>query len=310
MTRVWQIAGGPASRSYVDVLLRHGVGLIGPGDAGPWRADRSDSDFGGKAVRRFATLLNEDSIVVLRSGNATMRAIGLVAGGYAHLEQFDDVNGWDLQHARRVRWFELPAPHTFEQPVFGARPARCGRVSHPEVLDVVRRLFASPLSDWRTAPLPPLPAEEAELDEMPPGLREVVAEARDFASQPFGEGVLEDEALVHLVVPLFRALGWRPEQIAVKWRRVDVALFSGLPRRPGNCHLIVEAKYPGAGIERALKQARRYARTLQTNCNLLVTDGYRYRLYAGGPDGGPLAYANLLRLKKSAAALFERLRRP
>jgi hypothetical protein len=49
---------------------------------------------------------------------------------------------------------------------------------------------------------------------------------------------------------------------------------------------------------------------LQTDCNLLVTDGYRYRLYAGGPDGGPLGYANLLRLKRSAAALFERLKRP
>ncbi len=31
---VWQISGGPASRSYADVFLRHGVGLIGPGDAG------------------------------------------------------------------------------------------------------------------------------------------------------------------------------------------------------------------------------------------------------------------------------------
>jgi hypothetical protein len=223
MTHVWQIGGGPASRSFVDVFLRHGVGLIGPGDAGRWRPDRSDSEFGGKSVRRFATLLHEGSIIVLRSGNATVCALGLVASDYDHLEQFDDVNGWDLQHTRRV---------------------------------------------------------------------------------------LEDEILVHLVVPFLRALGWRPEQIAIKWRRVDVALFRALPRKPENCHLIIEAKYPGAGIERALKQARRYARTLQAGCNLLVTDGFRYRLYAGGPDGRPLAYANLLRLKKSAADLFERLKRP
>jgi hypothetical protein len=31
---VWQISGGPASRSYADVFLRRGVGLIGPGDPG------------------------------------------------------------------------------------------------------------------------------------------------------------------------------------------------------------------------------------------------------------------------------------
>jgi hypothetical protein len=39
---VWQVSGGPPSRSYIDVLLRHGVALIGPGDAGPWGLDRDD----------------------------------------------------------------------------------------------------------------------------------------------------------------------------------------------------------------------------------------------------------------------------
>jgi hypothetical protein len=34
MTRaVWQISGGPASRAYAEVFLRHGAALIGPGDA-------------------------------------------------------------------------------------------------------------------------------------------------------------------------------------------------------------------------------------------------------------------------------------
>jgi len=31
---VWQISRGPASRAYAEVFLRHGVALIGPGDAG------------------------------------------------------------------------------------------------------------------------------------------------------------------------------------------------------------------------------------------------------------------------------------
>lgn len=33
---VWQISGGPAARAYAEVFQRHGVALIGPGDAGPW----------------------------------------------------------------------------------------------------------------------------------------------------------------------------------------------------------------------------------------------------------------------------------
>ena len=71
---VRQISGGPGSRAYADVFLRHGVGLIGPGDTGPWTADRSDEDFAdnqGAAsgfVRRFASEPQIDDIVLLRTG--------------------------------------------------------------------------------------------------------------------------------------------------------------------------------------------------------------------------------------------------
>jgi putative DNA methylase len=51
---VWQISGGPASRAYAEVFLRHGVALIGPGDAGPWNPERDDDEFEGSFVRRFA----------------------------------------------------------------------------------------------------------------------------------------------------------------------------------------------------------------------------------------------------------------
>src|ERR1700736_2285443 len=97
---VWQISGGPASRSYADVFLRHGVGLIGPGDSGAWTPDRSDEDFGdgqgsaGSFVRRFATDLKIGDVVLLRTGLSRVRAVGLVASDYLYFNQFDDVNGW------------------------------------------------------------------------------------------------------------------------------------------------------------------------------------------------------------------------
>jgi len=61
----------------------------------------------------------------------------------------------------------------------------------------------------------------------------------------------------------------------VKWRHVDVALFPQLPRKPENCGLIVEAKYPGVGAEGALGQAKRYAEQLSVRRDVLVTDGLR-----------------------------------
>ncbi|GIW94554.1 MAG: hypothetical protein KatS3mg110_2595 [Pirellulaceae bacterium] len=76
--------------------------------------------------------------------------------------------------------------------------------------------------------------------------------------QTFGEYRSEDEMIAHFVVPFLRALDWPPERIAVKWRHIDVAMFRALPRTPQNCHLMIEAKRLGAGVEGVLEQAKTY----------------------------------------------------
>jgi len=312
---VWQVSGGPAARSYADVFLKYGVALIGPGDAGPWKQDRDDSDFNGGFVRRFAEDVMPGDIVLLRTGIATIAAVGLVGGEYLYLNAFDDVNGWDLQHARRVRWCRLPAEHTFDSAAFGGNPPRCSHVWNEEVVDFAVRFLNSPPTNWQTAALPELPAEEAALGRVPEALAGLVAEAADLLpliqdEQAFGELPSEDELIVHFVVPFLRALGWAPERIAVKWRYIDVAVFRTLPRAPGNCQFVIEAKRLGAGVEGALEQARGYVETLGVPCDVIVTDGIRYRMYDAKRAFKPMAYANLTRLKQSAADLFARMQRP
>lgn len=44
--------------------------------------------------------------------------------------------------------------------------------------------------------------------------------------------------------------------------------------------------------------------------DVVVTDGVRYRLYAAKEGHKPVAYANILRPKQSAQALFDLLRAP
>src|SRR5262245_9438761 len=117
MTRIWQVRGGPAKRSYAATFLRYGVALLGAGDAGLWDRSRPDSDYSPWPVRRFATKPQLGEIVLLRIGQTAIRAVGLIASDYCYLPQFDDVNGWDLQHARRVRWCKLPEDYDFAQPV-------------------------------------------------------------------------------------------------------------------------------------------------------------------------------------------------
>lgn len=312
---VWQLAAGPAPRSYADVFLRYGVGLIGPGDAGPWNPERDDDEFEGSFVRRFASEVQVGDVFLLRTGVSKISAVGVVASDYLYLDQFDDVGGWDLQHGRRVRWFQLPEEYTFTSPVFGANPPRFSRIWNDDVLDYMDRFLNSPPTHWQTAPLPDLPAEEPCLDDVPSALQGLVAAANDLVPlfwdrQNFGDHPSEDEIIVHFVVPFLRRLGWPPERIAVEWRHIDVAVFRELPRTPENCHLIVEAKRLGAGVEGALEQAKGYLETLGTPRDIVVTDGIRYRMYSSERGLEPIAYANLVRLKRSALALFARLRRP
>lgn len=311
---VWQISAGLSTRSYLNVFLRFGVALIGSGDSGPWDPLRDDSDFNGVFVRRFASEIANGDIVLLRTGAATIAAVGLVDGPYQYLDAFDDVNGWDLQHARRARWYELPAPHSFTELVFGASPQRCSRVWNENALDFAERFVSSELTDWQTARLPDLPNEDPPIDHIPKALEGLIARVADLVPffqdrAAFGDVPSEDELISHFIVPFLHALGRPPERIGVKWRWIDVAIFGALRRTPENCSFVIEAKRLGAGVDGALDQARGYATAFGAPKHVIVTDGVRYRMYDGFRSYDPVGYANLLRLKRPAADLFAKLQR-
>ncbi len=311
---IWQLGSGQ-DRSYADVFLKYGVGLIGDGDAGQWTSERNDKEFKGGFVRRFASELNLGDIVLLRNGVSTICAVGIVVSGYKYLKQFDDVNGWDLQHARRIRWCRLPQDFDFGSPIFGSIPSRCSRTRNEEVISYAERFLQSPPMHWQSAPLPELPPEESALDEVPEVLRSVIALAQDLAPiywdrEGFGDLPTEHELVAHLVIPFLMALGWHQEQIAVEWRDIDVSVFSTLPRLPKNCAFIVEAKRLGDGIEYALDQAKGYVKKLKVPRDIVLTDGIRYQMYSCEDGFEPVAYANLTRLKQSASGLFTKMKRP
>ena len=79
---VWQISGGAPSRSYADVCLKYGVGLVGPGDAGAWKPERDDDEFEGGFVRRFAGEVSVGDLFLLRTGISRICAVGLAAGAH------------------------------------------------------------------------------------------------------------------------------------------------------------------------------------------------------------------------------------
>ena len=312
---IWQVSAGPSDRSYADQFLNHDLALIGPGDAGSWLSERSDQEFGGGFVRRFAVELQTGDVLLLRTGISTICAVGLVASEYQYLPQFDDINGWDLQHGRRVRWCILPEPYDFGEPVFGANPPRLSRVQAGDIVDYAIRFVQSPPTDWQIRALSTLPEEEPKLEVYPSELQEIIAQVQDLERlywdvDVFGDRPMEDELIAHYVIPFLRALGWPIERIAVEWHNIDVCVFTKLPRIPEHCHYLIEAKRLGAGVEGALDQAVGYVSALGVRRDVVVTDGIRYRMYNASKDFTPVAYANLARLKQSSLDLFNRMRSP
>lgn len=177
-------------------------------------------------IGRFAEEVGQGDVLLMRSGLSTIVAVGIVSSSYLYLDAFDDVNGWDLQHARRVRWFRLPEPYSFAQPVFGASPTRVSRVQDQDTVDYALRFVQSPPDHWKSGPLPDLPIEEPALDPVPAEIEEVVAAVLDLVplmrdSVRWGDLPSESELIAHFVLPFLRALGWPSELIAVEWRRLD-----------------------------------------------------------------------------------------
>ena len=107
---IWQQAAGDTDRKYVDLCIKWDVILNGPGSAGPWPSRESEYRAGGMSskkasdIRRFSEEMQEGDFVVLRTGTASVHGVGQVVGPYQWCNEFGDVDGWDLQHVRRVRW--------------------------------------------------------------------------------------------------------------------------------------------------------------------------------------------------------------
>ena len=122
-------------------------------------------------------------------------------------------------------------------------------------LEFCHRFIYSPPSDWQEAPLPALPQAEPELVSVPPKLEAIVAQIQDLGGlfwdyEKFGDFPTEDEFVAHFVIPLLGALGWPPERVAVKWRDIDVAVFTCLPRTPENCRFIHRQIFRPGGFAR------------------------------------------------------------
>lgn len=319
---IWQHAAGDTNRNYADVCLRWDVIVNGPGYAGAWPdcQDELRSDVSSRKVTdlwRFAEEMKDGELVVLRSGTATVLGVGQIIGSYEYRDEFGDVDGWDLQHVRRVRWVwrDQNNPKTFDTYAL-------------KLGDTTQRLDDGPVKEWLSElrvdgdalsrPLIDLPHQGKPLDISLTEISEFlfdhgvasvsistllneVGELTRIANwyQRSRTGPSEHETVAYLVVPLLRAIGWTPQRMAVEWNHVDVALFEQLPRSDENLRIVVEAKKKGNSCLSAMSQAMQYSDGKAKCHRLIVTDGLRYGVYTRSKKE-PFrlyAYLNLTRLR-------------
>lgn len=318
-TTIWQQAAGDTDRDYADICVKWSVILNGPGGHGPWPQcegqiaevqQRKAAD-----LRRFAKEMAAGDLVVLRRGTSKVVAVGSIVGEYEWNDGFGDIDGWDIQHVRRVRWHwhDLANPKDF-----GAYALHLG--------DTTQRLAPGKVAQWVSElPFPETQALHAGLPALPPEPNEVALSG--ISTYLFDHGVAstaitqlvgvvnellrigawygrsqvpsEHETVAMLVVPLLRTLGWTPQKMGIEWKHVDVALFQKLPRDDQNLRVVVEAKRMNLSCLSAQSQAQRYADG-HTSCHrLIVTDGLRYGVYRRTQEGSFKlhAYLNLARLR-------------
>ncbi|GAA4839574.1 hypothetical protein [Algivirga pacifica] len=317
--KIWQQASGDTDRNYSKICLKWDVILNGPGYAGKYPdcndilkkhgwTSRKRTD-----IRRFAEQMNEGDIVILRLGTKKILGVGEIVGEYEWLECFGDIDGWDLQHVRRVRWLWTGIKY------FETYALKQGDTTQEMTSDVVKA--------WLKELDIPIEKLNRKIPELPQAGKTITQ--NQIAEYLFAQGVSsnsieiltrefeelrriakwylnskeapsEFETITYLIVPILRALGWTPQKMAIEWNKVDIALFDQLPRKDNNLSIVVEAKKKGNSCLSAKGQAQGYAEG-KSNCQrLIVTDGLRYGIYIKNDNEYVLkAYFNLNDLRES-----------
>jgi predicted Mrr-cat superfamily restriction endonuclease len=79
----------------------------------------------------------DGDLVILRLGALKVVAVGEVVGGYEWCEEFGDIEGWDMQHVRRVRWLWQSRA---EPAIFAPFTLKLG--------DTTQRINSPVINDW------------------------------------------------------------------------------------------------------------------------------------------------------------------
>lgn len=313
----WQVAAGDGGRGYSEVFLEYGVMLIGPGDPGEYFQNDQyyENIYKPNDIAVFAKQVKDGDIVVLKRPSGKLwevLAIGTVKDDYVHLPVFDDVEGWDLQHCRHVRWIKPKS----KKLIPGLTRGTFKGINKQSTITTISNVLKSGVSlSFAPIPEPPKKLNDEDLIDIliNYGLRP--RDAEDFTQtirrirrlvkwyHNNGKDVKEHETRTFLIVPLLLALGWPEQKLKIEWNNIDIAFFekpySKENKSFNECIIILESKRLWEGLSYGASQASSYA-SKYPKCNrMIVSDGCCYKLFERkGSTWDYLAYLNILKPKR------------
>lgn len=299
-SNAWQIGTGDGTRMYHDIFLKYGVALVGPGNPGKEGSREAQLFYTvNPNAKNWGKVLNQvrkDEWIIARKGVRVIVAIGKVIEGYNYSDLFSDVEGWDLQHFIKVKWFTPKTKTTkiefTNSPLGAGTLQRCknevvfNAIYTNDFEEVVNQFIVEDLYIPRK--INPSEIVNALIDG---GVR--IQDAENIGNTlnrivqltnwylENDKESLEHEIVAFLVVPLLIALGWSEQKIKIEYNGINVALFNSPFKGDykSSPQIIIEAKTFGDGLAFTGGQIDAYANKFPDCKKFVATNGFRYKYF-------------------------------
>ncbi|MFN8342910.1 MAG: hypothetical protein U0V64_14710 [Cyclobacteriaceae bacterium] len=238
----WQIGTGDDTRMYFDVFLRFGVALVGPGNPGrnddpkteEYYQKHGDNNWGAKLAK-----VKKGQWLIARKGKSLILAIGEVVSEYDYSPFFSDVEGWDLQHFIKVKWFR---PSTNSETI--QLPTQClgqSTLQSCNIADVYNIIYSTEFNEIKPIKhIEQISDNQLSINEIIDSLVDHgvrVQDADNIGSTltriirltnyyiNYHYNVSEAEIITFLVAPTLIALGWSEQKIKLQLDNIDLSIY-------------------------------------------------------------------------------------
>lgn len=295
----WQIGTGDDTRSYLDIFFSFGVALVGPGYPGK-EGDLLTEKFYSEhpQIRNWGATMRQikrNQWLIARKGKGFIMGLGKVIEEYDYSNIFNDIEGWDLQHYVKVKWYkpktdndriELGSYCLSQSTIQGCFSDEAYRaIYNTDFEEVISQFDVEQLSDKELSisdivdTLVQAGVRIQDADNVGLTLQRIIRLTNYYISYHYD--VSEAEIITFLIAPTLIALGWSEQKIKFQINNIDIAVYEeAYDHDRGQIpEIIIEAKKFSNGLAFTHSQIKNYAMRYPKCKKFVATNGFRYKYF-------------------------------